>query len=199
MDALALLKKDHQAVKRLFDRFEKNPSKAIADKFLRELAIHSAVEEQLFYPAIRQAAEQEDVEEADEKVLEALEEHHVAKWLLAEIEKLDDDDERFEAKCSVLIESVRHHIKEEEGPLFRFVRRLMPRQQLAALGTAIQSAKKVAPTRPHPRAPDQPPGNVLAGGVAAVMDKSRDAMKGLMSRGNARSRGGRHKERDLHA
>jgi hemerythrin superfamily protein len=199
MDALALLKKDHQTVKRLFDRFEKNPSKAIADKFLRELAIHSAVEEQLFYPAIRQAAEQEELAEADEKVLEALEEHHVAKWLLAEIEKLDDDDERFEAKCSVLIESVRHHIKEEEGPLFRFVRRLMPRGQLDALGKAIQSAKRVAPTRPHPRAPDQPPGNILAGGLAAVMDKSRDAMKGLMSRGNARSRSGRHKERELNA
>jgi hemerythrin superfamily protein len=197
MDALALLKKDHQTVKRLFDRFEKNPSKAIADKFLRELAIHSAVEEQLFYPAIRQAAEKEELEEADEKVLEALEEHHVAKWLLAEIEKLDDDDERFEAKCSVLIESVRHHIKEEEGPLFRFVRRLMPREQRQALAKAMQSAKKVAPTRPHPRAPDQPPGNLLAGGVAAVMDKSREAMKGLMSRGNGRSRGGRHKEREL--
>src|ERR687884_397660 len=153
MDAIALLKKDHQTVKRLFDRFEKNPSKAIADKFLRELAIHSAVEEQLFYPAIRQAAEQEELEEADEKVLEALEEHHVAKWLLAEIEKLDADDERFEAKCSVLIESVRHHIKEEEGPLFRFVRRLMPREQL-------------------------------------------DALKGLVSRSNSRSRGGR-REREL--
>ena len=197
MDALALLKKDHQTVKRLFDRFEKNPSKAIADRFLRELAIHAAVEEQLFYPAIRQAAEQEELEEADEKVLEALEEHHVAKWLLAEIQKLDDDDERFEAKCSVLIESVRHHVKEEEGPLFRFVRRLLPRPQLDALGKAIQSAKKYAPTRPHPRAPDQPPGNVLAGGVAAVMDKGRDAMKGLVSRGNGRSRGGRHKEREL--
>ena len=200
MDALALLKKDHQTVNRLFDRFEKKPSKAIADKFVRELAIHAAVEEQLFYPAIRQAAQQEELEEADEKVLEALEEHHVAKWLLAEVEKLDMDDERFEAKCSVLIESVRHHVKEEEGPLFRLVRRLIAREQLEALGRAMQSAKKVAPTRPHPRAPDQPPANMIAGGVAAVMDKGRDAMKGMMSRGNGRSRrGGRHKERELNA
>ena len=73
----------------------------------------------------------------------------------------------------------------------------MPRPELEALGKAIRSAKKVAPTRPHPRAPDQPPGNIIAGGVAAVMDKGRDAMKGLMARGNARSRGGRHKEREL--
>ena len=139
MDALALLKKDHQSVEKLFARFEKNPSKAIADKFVRELSIHAAVEEQLFYPAIRKAAEENKLEEADDKVLEALEEHHVAKWVLSEIEKLDEDDERFEAKCMVLIESVRHHVKEEEGELFRSVRRLMKRNQLAELGRLMQS------------------------------------------------------------
>jgi hemerythrin superfamily protein len=198
MDALALLKKDHDAVKKLFARFEKSPSKALSDRIVRELAVHSAIEEQLFYPAVRQAAEQEELEEADEQVLEALEEHRVAKWLLAEIEKMDEDDERFEAKCSVLFESVRHHIKEEEGPLFRFVRRLLPKQQRDALGKAMQSAKKVAPTRPHPRAPDEPPGNIIAGGVAAVMDKGRDAVKGLIAR-SAKGRGGRQRQRELNA
>jgi hemerythrin superfamily protein len=196
MDALALLKKDHDAVKKLFERFEKSPSKALADRIVRELAMHSAVEEQLFYPAVRRAAEQEELEEADEQVLEALEEHHVAKWLLAEIDKMDEDDERFEAKCTVLFESVRHHIKEEEGPLFRFVRRLLPKGERDALGKALQSAKKVAPTRPHPRAPDEPPGNIVAGGVASVMDKGRDALKGLVARS---SKGRRGRQRDLHA
>jgi len=195
MDALALLKKDHRTVEKLFARFEKNPSKAIADKFVRELSIHAAVEEQLFYPAIRKAAGEEELEEADEKVLEALEEHHVAKWVLSEIDKLDEDDERFEAKCMVLIESVRHHVKEEEGPLFRSVRRLMKRDQLAELGRMMQKAKKVAPTRPHPRAPDEPPGNLLAGGVAAVLDKGREMVKGIGNgHGRRRSQG-----RDLSA
>ncbi|HWE23419.1 MAG TPA: hemerythrin domain-containing protein [Myxococcales bacterium] len=196
MDALALLKKDHDAVKKLFQRFERSPSKALAERIVRELAVHAAVEEQLFYPAVRQAAEQEELEEADEQVLEALEEHHVAKWLLSEIEKMDEDDERFEAKCCVLFESVRHHIKEEEGPLFRFVRRLMPKQQREALAKALQAAKKTAPTRPHPRAPDEPPGNVVAGGVAAVMDKGRDALRGMVA---GRSRGGKQRQRELHA
>jgi len=191
MDALALLKKDHQNVEKLFARFEKNPSKAIADKFVRELSIHAAVEEQLFYPAIRKAAEENKLEEADDKVLEALEEHHVAKWVLSEIEKLDEDDERFEAKCMVLIESVRHHVKEEEGELFRSVRRLMKRNQLAELGRLMQKAKKIAPTRPHPRAPDEPPGNLLAGGMAAVMDKGRDMIKGLANGRARRKSGGR--------
>ena len=191
MDALALLKKDHQTIEKLFARFEKNPSKAIADKFVRELSIHAAVEEQLFYPAIRKAAEENKLEEADDKVLEALEEHHVAKWVLSEIEKLDEDDERFEAKCMVLIESVRHHVKEEEGELFRSVRRLMKRNQLAELGRLMQKAKKIAPTRPHPRAPDEPPGNLLAGGMAAVMDKGRDMIKGLANGRARRKSGGR--------
>lgn len=199
MDALALLKKDHDTVKKLFERFERSPSKSIAEKIVRELSVHAAIEEQLFYPAVRQAAEQEELEEADEQVLEALEEHHVAKWLLAEIDKLDEDDERFEAKCTVLFENVRHHIKEEEGPLFRFVRRLLPKQQREALAEAMKAAKRIAPTRPHPRAPDEPPANIIAGGVAAVMDRGRDAIKGLVARGNGKSRGGKNRQRELDA
>jgi hemerythrin superfamily protein len=198
MDALALLKKDHQAVEKLFARFEKRPGKEIADRFVRELSVHAAIEEQLFYPAVRSAAEAQGLEEAKDEVLEALEEHHVAKWVLSEIEGLDEDDERFEAKCKVLIESVRHHVKEEEGPLFRFARRLFRRDQLEGLGKLLQKAKKIAPTHPHPRAPDEPPGNMLAGGLAAILDRGRDAVKGLVaSRGNGKSRGGR--PRDLHA
>src|SRR2546430_2607663 len=200
MDALALLKKDHQTVEKLFARFEKRPSKEIADRFVRELSMHAAVEEQLFYPALRQLAEAEDLEEAEDEVLEALEEHRVAKWVLSEIEGLDKDDERFEAKCMVLIESVRHHVKEEEGPLFRFARRLLDRSQLAELGKVLRKAKGTAPTRPHPRAPDEPPGNVLAGGVAAILDRGRDAVKGMIaSRVRGRSRSARRPSRETHA
>jgi len=200
MDALAVLKKDHQTVEKLFARFEKRPSKEIADRFVRELSIHAVVEEQLFYPAVRRLAASEKLEEAEEKVLEALEEHHVAKWVLSEIEGLDEDDERFEAKCMVLIESVRHHVKEEEGTLFRFARRLFKRDQLTELGKLMQKAKKIAPTHPHPRVPDEPPGNVLAGGLAAILDRSRDAVKGIVaSRVSGRSRAGRRPSRDLHA
>lgn len=200
MDALALLKKDHQTVEKLFARFEKKPSKEIADRFVRELSVHAAIEEQLFYPAVRQAARAQELEEAEEEVLEALEEHHVAKWVLSEIEALDEDDERFEAKCKVLIESVRHHVKEEEGPLFRFARRLFKRDQLSELGKLLQKAKKIAPTHPHPRAPDEPPGNVLAGGLAAILDRGRDAVKSLVaSRADGKSRSGRRPTRDMHA
>jgi hemerythrin superfamily protein len=199
MDALQLLRNDHQTVEKLFSRFEsaRKGKKAIADRIVKELAIHSAIEEQLFYPAVRAAAKGDKLEEADEKVLEALEEHHVAKWLLAEIQDLDEDDERFEAKVSVLIESVRHHVKEEQGELFRFVRRLMGKDQLELLGNALAQAKKMAPTRPHPRAPDQPPGNLVAGAAAAVLDRGRDLVKTAAARAiNGRGRGGRRAQQD---
>jgi len=88
-----------------------------------------------------------------------------------------------------------------------FLSRLLgggPRDLLADLAEdyraeAMQAAKKIAPTRPHPRAPDEPPANLLAGGVAAVMDRGRDALKGLVARGNDRSRGGKQRQRDLNA
>ena len=190
MEALALLQKDHESVKKLFARFEsaRGAKKAVADRIIFELSVHAAVEEQLFYPSLRAAAESAEIEEADEQVLEALEEHRVAKILLAELEGMDEDNERFEAKMAVLMESVKHHIKEEEGPLFRFARRLLPKAQRDLLGAAMQEAKKAAPTRPHPRAPDEPPGNLIAGPVAAVIDRGRDLMRDFASQAIARAR-----------
>jgi hemerythrin superfamily protein len=204
MDAIALLKKDHMTVKRLFERFERARSgkKEIAEKIVRELAIHSAVEEQIFYPAVRLKAKRSGMEEADEQVLEALEEHHVAKWLLTEIDKLDEDAERFEAKVTVLRESILHHVKEEEGPLFRFCRRLFSRDELVMLGKMMAKAKRMAPTKPHPRAPDQPPGNLVAGAAASLFDKGMDLMrdtgKQAMARVNGRMKRMRP-ERNLNA
>src|SRR6478609_7150475 len=107
-------------------------------------------------------------------VLEALEEHHVAKWLLSELEGLDPAAERFDAKATVLIESVRHHVKEEEQELFPKVRARIERRRLVELGAELRDAKRRAPTHPHPRSPDEPPGNLLVGGAVAVMDKARD-------------------------
>ena len=114
--AFTLLKADHDNVKKLFSRFEKaNPDekKEIASEALEELKVHAAVEEQLFYPALRQEMDDEEglMEEADE-------EHHVAKFLIAELEQMQGDEDHWEAKFKVLAENVRHHIKEEEGEIF---------------------------------------------------------------------------------
>ena len=186
MDAIALLKRDHEEVERLFRQFEKLTERAhrskqrIVMKIIRELAIHAAVEEMLFYPAVRTAALKANVrtlKEAADTVLESLEEHHVVKWTLSELEKMKPEDERYDAKVQVLMESVRHHVEEEEEELFPKARRLLGDDLLFELGDRIEKAKKIAPTRPHPRAPDEPPGNLVAGTMAAVMDRAKDMVR----------------------
>ena len=92
------------------------------------------------------------------------------------------DEERFEAKVTVLIESVEHHAGEEEDDLFPLVRKAMGRKELAELGAAMEKAKRTAPTRPHPRAPDTPPGNVAAAKVAGLADRARKVGKQAVSR-----------------
>ena len=139
--------------------------------------MHAAIEAQLFYPAVRGA-----VEDAGDTVLEGLEEHHIVKWTLSELEKTPSTDERFAAKMRVLIELVRHHVKEEEEELFPKIRDAMTVQQLEELGTALEKAKVTAPTRPHPRQPDTPPLNLLLGMPAAMIDRAMKTGKEAVER-----------------
>ena len=122
-DALSLLTRDHREVDALFHRFEATGPRAqkeradLVGRIIEALSVHAALEETVFYPAVRA-----EVEAQNDQVLEALEEHHVVKWTLSELEDLDPDDERYAAKVTVLIESVRHHVDEEEHELFPAVR-----------------------------------------------------------------------------
>jgi len=119
-NAIEMLREDHQKVKDLFEHFEETESgdkKQIVETTLRELEIHTSIEEEIFYPAARQALKGMDGEESD-VIDEAWEEHHVVKLLAAELKKMRVTDERYEAKFTVLAESVKHHIEEEEGELF---------------------------------------------------------------------------------
>jgi hemerythrin superfamily protein len=174
MDAITLLREDHRRVEKLFKEFEKAGPRAgktkakLVDKIIEELAIHAAIEEQLFYPAVRDADE--------DLVLESLEEHHIVKWVLSELQGMKPSDERFDAKVTVLIENVRHHVKEEQDELFPEVRAALTRKQLVELGEALEVAKKAAPTRPHPRVPDVPPANLIAGAMSGMLDKARDTL-----------------------
>jgi hemerythrin superfamily protein len=177
MNAITLLKDDHKTVEDLFKRFQKLGPRAVKSKqdlverIIRELSIHAAIEEMLFYPAIREAAE--DAELGD-TVLESLEEHHIVKWVLSELDGMSPEHERFDAKMTVLIENVRHHVEEEEQELFPQVKELFDRRRLDELGEAMAKAKKTVPTHPHPRSPDEPPGNLVAGAGAALLDKALD-------------------------
>jgi hemerythrin superfamily protein len=180
MDAITLLKDDHKTVEQLFKRFEKAGDRAhaekrtIVDRFTEALSVHAAIEEQLFYPVVRAT-----VPGTEDMALESLEEHHVVKWVLSELEHMGPEDERFDAKVTVLIENVRHHVREEEKDFFPRVRDELGRGALNELGDAMAEARKTAPTRPHPRTPDSPPGNAVVGVAAGVADRIGDTVSGL--------------------
>ncbi|WP_030712555.1 hemerythrin domain-containing protein [Streptomyces sp. NRRL F-2580] len=149
MDGIVLLKEDHKTVEKLFKRFEKADESAhtekreIADQVIAELTTHTWIEEKIFYPAAREAAP-----DAKDHVLESVEEHHVVLWMLSELKGLDPADERFDAKMSVLMENVRHHVEEEEKEWFPDVRKAMGRNRLKELGEEMEAAKKTAPDEP---------------------------------------------------
>jgi hypothetical protein len=136
--AIAILMKDHDAVKELFDRFEKATTAAEKRKIIAEavteLKIHAVIEEEIFYPAIRKHLGKDLMNEADE-------EHHVARVLVAEIDtaRRGHDDHR-EAKFTVLAESVRHHIKEEEGEMLPKAKGID--MDFQALGQLLMDRKK---------------------------------------------------------
>ena len=182
MDALRILKDDHDRVEKLFVRFEKAGSRAgkakadIVARFVRELSVHAAIEEQVFYPLVRR-----EVPEALDYVLDSLEEHHIVKWLLSELEGMDLDDERFDAKVRVLIESVRYHVGEEESELFPEVWTALGRTRLNDLGERLVAAKKTAPTHPHPRLSDSPLGDIIGGTLAEAVDRARDVGKKVVA------------------
>jgi hemerythrin superfamily protein len=183
-DAIVLLKNDHKTVEKLFKQYEGLGEKAykskrkVVDQIIAELSTHAAIEEQHFYPAVREAAE--DIED---DVLEGLEEHHIVKWTLSELEDLAPDAERFDAKVKVLIESVRHHVEEEEGEMFPKVREAIGRSTLKTIGDTMEKAKAISPKRPHPKAPDTPEkGNLIAGPTAAATDAVKAGVKKAVRR-----------------
>lgn len=118
-DALSLLTDDHRKVDRAFAEFERlgegdyDKKRKLADTICQELTVHTQIEEELFYPAFREA-----VKDAKPLVNEAVVEHRTAKDLIKDIKEMDSKDEMFDAKVKVLGEYVRHHVKEEEEEIF---------------------------------------------------------------------------------
>lgn len=153
MDAIALLKRDHAEVKQLFSQVEELSERATAsrgklsEKITQALELHTKIEEGIFYPAFKSRAE--DSEER-EGILEAYEEHAVAKMLIGELQSTDPSDETFSPKLTVLMESVRHHIKEEEGKIFKMARNLFDKNELNELGEQLETAKTGEGAAPAP-------------------------------------------------
>jgi hemerythrin superfamily protein len=149
MDAIVMLKEDHKMVEKLFKQFERagdeayEEKRAIVDEVITALTQHAYIEETIFYPTAREA-----VPQTEEHVLESVEEHHVVMWMLSELARTDAHDERFDAKMSVLMENVRHHVDEEEQEWFPQVRSAMGRKRLQELAEQMEAAKPNAPSDP---------------------------------------------------
>jgi hemerythrin superfamily protein len=140
MDALELLKQDHQKVKGLFKEAEEadeKKQKQVFEQIKTELETHTHIEESVFYPAMQKHEELKDM------VLESLEEHKQVKTLLREMDNLSSDSQKFEPKLKVLMENVEHHAEEEEEEkMFPKVRKLVNKAELEQLGQELEAAKR---------------------------------------------------------
>jgi hypothetical protein len=145
-DAIALLEKDHRRFEELLKRGEETTERAVKGRtevlntLTTELNLHELVEEKVLYPALKAHPEARDI------VLEGYQEHHVADLLTRELHGLPADDEQWGAKFKVLKESLEHHIKEEEGDMFRKARGIFSRDDLRRLGAEMARMKAEART-----------------------------------------------------
>jgi hemerythrin-like domain-containing protein len=144
MDAIAMLKTDHDKVKRLLTELETTTERGVktrAELFSTikgELTVHEIIEEEIFYPALKSHPKAKDI------VLEAYEEHHVVDLLMSELEELDVSDETWGAKAIVMKENIEHHIEEEEGDMFKQARQVFDRQELEDLGARMAERRTSA-------------------------------------------------------
>ncbi|MEO7130747.1 MAG: hemerythrin domain-containing protein [Dermatophilaceae bacterium] len=148
-DAIVMLREDHKEVRALFREFQKSTTTSarkgkIVEKVIELLTVHTYIENEVMYPRVRAL-----LPDLEQDVLESYEEHHVADLLVMELAGMGPEDERFEAKTTVLIENVTHHIEEEEDEWFPKVREGLSRTQLREIGEELVAAKAKAPRRPE--------------------------------------------------
>ena len=140
LDALALLKQDHELVKQLMTKIDEAKDRTVRatmfEQLVDELSVHERIEEELFYPALRRKRE------AKEDVLEGFEEHHLVDEIIESLDDVKPEDERWAAKFTVLKESVEHHIQDEEEKLFPKAEKLLGEAELGALGVKMADLKE---------------------------------------------------------
>jgi hypothetical protein len=144
MDAIALLKADHDKVKKMLaegesttERGEKTRTELFAT-IKGEMIVHERIEEEIFYPELKAHPKARDI------VLEGYEEHHVVDEIMGELEALDVTDETWGAKFKVMKENIEHHIEEEEGEMFKNARQVFDREELEDLGARMMELKEAA-------------------------------------------------------
>ncbi|MFI6789658.1 hemerythrin domain-containing protein [Nonomuraea sp. NPDC050383] len=178
-DVITVLVTDHREVEQVFAELETmigaigERPQTLAEQVVIELVRHSVAEEAYLYPAVR-----EHVPGGDELADKEIAEHAEAEETMKRLERLEPGDDDFWPVLEELMREIRHHIQDEEGDLFPRLRAACPPEALTELGAKVERAKKLAPTRPHPSAPDKPPADKLLAPGAGLIDRLRDALTG---------------------
>ncbi|MDP9867567.1 MULTISPECIES: hemerythrin domain-containing protein [Streptosporangium] len=178
-DVITVLTHDHREVEQMFGELERLGESDVGrrgeltEKVIIELVRHSVAEEAYLYPAVRDLVPG-GAELADRELAE----HAEAERTMKELETTDVADSRHAVLLERLMREIRAHVQEEEGELFPMLREYARPSQLAELGHKVEAVKKIAPTRPHPAAPDTPPANKLLAPLTGLVDRVRDAITG---------------------
>jgi hemerythrin superfamily protein len=177
-DLISVIITDHREVEEAFGELERRTGtpqhrRDLVEHVITELVRHSVAEEQFMYPEARKALPDGD-ELADHEIAE----HAEAEQVMKDLEGVDATDPRFDDLLGKLISEVRNHIQEEESELLPRLAEACSADRLRELGRKVTAAKRVAPTRPHPSAPDRPPANLVLGPGVGLIDRMRDALTG---------------------
>ena len=170
---IGALRQDHQEVRKLFARLEAASGKQRRELFQRlvgELVRHEVAEEEILRPV--------SMRDAGESIANArIKEESRAEKLLKDMEKLDPGSPEFASKLAKLRRDVERHAEAEETKEFPRVAKKETTERLEQMGRSYEAAKRAAPTRPHPSTPNTPVADVFAGPFAAVLDRTRDAVR----------------------
>ncbi|WP_158853423.1 hemerythrin domain-containing protein [Saccharothrix deserti] len=176
-DIVSAVIADHGEVEQVFIELENENDpqlrRQLADHVIAELVRHSVAEEQYLYPAAREV-----LPDGDRIAEHELSEHAEAEELMKQIEDVDAGDPRFDALVTRLMSVIRHHVEDEESDLLPKLSASCDEERLRDLGEKFLRAKKMAPTHPHPSAPDRPPANRILAPGAGLVDRVRDALAG---------------------
>ncbi len=177
-DVVDVLTADHREVEVLFVELENRQGtpehrRHLADVVIAELVRHAIAEEMYVYPAARKV-----LPDGDEIAEHEIAEHADAERTMKELEAVDPSEPRFDELLAHLTSTIRHHVQDEENGLFPRLRAAVAREELVELAGKVETAKRTAPTRPHPAAPDRPPANKLLAPGTGLVDRVRDAFSG---------------------
>jgi hypothetical protein len=142
MDAMELLKNDHQKVKKLLEEIDSTTERGVKTReelftrFKSEMTVHERIEEEIFYPRLTEQAKTKEI------ALEGYEEHHLVDMVMAELDDVPFDDETWGAKFTVMKENIEHHVEEEEGEMFKLARQALEKEELTELGERMEARKK---------------------------------------------------------